>query len=31
MQCLGIPVFDLDARVVDPEALHELGPNVDGK
>jgi fatty-acyl-CoA synthase len=31
MQCLGIPVFDLDARVVDPETLHELGPNVDGE
>jgi fatty-acyl-CoA synthase len=31
MQCLGIPVFDLDARVVDPETLHEVGPNVDGE
>jgi fatty-acyl-CoA synthase len=24
-------VFDLDARVVDPMTLHELGPNVDGE
>jgi fatty-acyl-CoA synthase len=31
MQCLGIPVFDLDARVVDPATLEELGPNVDGE
>jgi fatty-acyl-CoA synthase len=31
LQCLGIPVFDLDARVVDPATLQELGPNVDGE
>ena len=31
LQCLGIPVFDLDARVVDPITLEELGPNVDGE
>jgi fatty-acyl-CoA synthase len=31
MQCLGVPVFDLDARVVDPVTLEELGPNVDGE
>jgi fatty-acyl-CoA synthase len=31
MQCLGIPVFDLDARVVDPVTLVELGPNADGE
>jgi fatty-acyl-CoA synthase len=31
MQCLGIPVFDLDARVVDPTTLEELGPNTDGE
>jgi fatty-acyl-CoA synthase len=23
-QCLGIPIFDTQARVVDPESLHEL-------
>jgi fatty-acyl-CoA synthase len=23
-QCLGIPIFDVDARVVDPETMHEL-------
>src|SRR5260370_1345227 len=31
MQCLGIPVFDLDARVVEPTTLQELGPNQDGE
>jgi fatty-acyl-CoA synthase len=31
LQCLGIPVFDLDARVVDPATLQELGPNEDGE
>jgi fatty-acyl-CoA synthase len=31
MHCLGIPVFDLDARVVDPTTLEELGPNADGE
>ncbi|HKV83189.1 MAG TPA: long-chain-fatty-acid--CoA ligase, partial [Ktedonobacterales bacterium] len=31
LQCLGIPVFDLDARVVDPATLDELGPNTDGE
>jgi fatty-acyl-CoA synthase len=31
MQCLGVPLFDLDARVVDPATLEELGPNADGE
>jgi fatty-acyl-CoA synthase len=31
MQCLGIPLFDLDARVVDPTTLEELGPHADGE
>lgn len=31
MQCLGIPLFDVDARVVDPATLEQLGPNVDGE
>jgi fatty-acyl-CoA synthase len=31
MQCLGIPLFDLDARVVDPATLEELGPNANGE
>jgi fatty-acyl-CoA synthase len=31
MQCLGIPLFDLDARVVEPATLEELGPNEDGE
>ncbi|WP_434456630.1 long-chain fatty acid--CoA ligase [Stutzerimonas urumqiensis] len=30
-QCLGIPVFDVDSRVVDPETLRELGPNEVGE
>ncbi len=23
-QCLGIPIFDVDARIIDPQTLHEL-------
>jgi fatty-acyl-CoA synthase len=30
-QCLGIPIFDTDARVIDPETLRELGPNETGE
>jgi len=30
-QCLGIPVFDVDARVVDPETLVELAPGETGE
>ena len=29
--CLGIPVFDVDARVVDPDTLVELGPDQPGE
>ncbi len=31
MQCLGIPSFDVDARVVEPVTLKELGPNEAGE
>ncbi len=31
LQCLGVPHFDVDARVVDPETLEELGPNEQGE
>ena len=31
LQCLGIPSFDVDARVIDPETLEELGPNQVGE
>ncbi|ABG05267.1 AMP-dependent synthetase and ligase [Rubrobacter xylanophilus DSM 9941] len=31
MQCLGIPSFDVDARVVDPDTLEELGPGEQGE
>ncbi len=31
LQCLGIPAFDVDARVIDPETLEELGPNQVGE
>ncbi|MCL6516820.1 long-chain fatty acid--CoA ligase [Alicyclobacillus sp.] len=31
MQCAGIPVFDVDARVIDPETLRELGPREEGE
>ena len=30
-QCLGIPVFDVDARIVDPDSGKELGPNEIGE
>lgn len=30
-QCLGIPIFDVDARVVDPESLAELPPGEVGE
>ena len=31
LQCLGIPSFDVDARVVDPETLEEVGPGEEGE
>ncbi|WP_018133472.1 long-chain fatty acid--CoA ligase [Effusibacillus pohliae] len=31
LQCMGIPSFDVDARVVDPETLRELGPGEQGE
>ncbi|KOO42892.1 long-chain fatty acid--CoA ligase [Priestia koreensis] len=31
LQCLGIPVFDVDARVIDPISLKELGDNEEGE
>ncbi|MCY3878593.1 MAG: long-chain-fatty-acid--CoA ligase [Rhodobacteraceae bacterium] len=30
-QCLGIPIFDVDCRIVDPDTLAELGPNEAGE
>ncbi len=30
-QCAGIPYFDTDSRVIDPEKLIELGPNEVGE
>ncbi|WP_375691884.1 long-chain-fatty-acid--CoA ligase [Pseudooceanicola sp. LIPI14-2-Ac024] len=30
-QCLGIPVFDVDARVIDLDDGHELGPDKAGE
>ena len=30
-QCAGIPIFDVDARVLDPETLAERGPNEVGE
>lgn len=30
-QCLGIPVFDVDSRVINPDTLAELGPNETGE
>jgi fatty-acyl-CoA synthase len=31
LQCMGIPSFDVDARIIDPETLAELGPNQEGE
>jgi fatty-acyl-CoA synthase len=30
-QCLGIPIFDTDSRVIDPDTLRELGVNEVGE
>ena len=30
-QCLGIPVFDVDARVIDPDTLREMPPGQSGE
>jgi fatty-acyl-CoA synthase len=30
-QCLGIPVYDVDARIIDPVTLVELGPGETGE
>jgi fatty-acyl-CoA synthase len=30
-QCLGIPVFDLDARIIDPATLQEVAQGVTGE
>lgn len=30
-QCLGIPVFDVDSRIIDPETLELLGPGEIGE
>ena len=30
-QCLGIPIFDVDSRIVDPDTLAELGPEATGE
>jgi fatty-acyl-CoA synthase len=31
LQCLGVPLWDVDSRVIDPETLEELGPNEEGE
>jgi fatty-acyl-CoA synthase len=31
LQCLGIPTFDTESRVINPETLEELGPNQVGE
>src|SRR5208337_1952699 len=30
-QCLGIPIFGTDARIVNPDTLEELGPGEVGE
>jgi fatty-acyl-CoA synthase len=31
LQCLGVPTFGVDSRIIDPETLVELGPNETGE
>jgi fatty-acyl-CoA synthase len=31
LQCLGIPFFGVDSRVIDPETLHEMPPGESGE
>lgn len=31
LQCMGIPAFDVDARIIDPNTLQELGPGEEGE
>jgi fatty-acyl-CoA synthase len=31
LQCLGVPSFDVDSRIINPETLEELGPNQEGE
>lgn len=30
-QCAGIPIFDVDSRIIDPDTLAERGPNESGE
>ncbi len=30
-QCLGIPIFDVDSRIIEPQSNKELGPNQIGE
>jgi fatty-acyl-CoA synthase len=31
LQCMGIPSFDVDSRIIDPETLQERGPGEEGE
>ena len=31
LQCMGIPAFDVDARIIDTQTLQELGPEEQGE
>ena len=31
MQCMGVPSFAVDARVIDPETMRECGPHEEGE
>ena len=31
LQCLGVPMFDVDSRVINPETMEELGPGEEGE
>lgn len=31
LQCMGIPSFDVDSRIINPDTLEECGPNEEGE
>jgi fatty-acyl-CoA synthase len=31
LQCIGVPSFDVDARIIDPISLEEMGPREEGE
>lgn len=31
LQCMGVPSFDVDSRIINPDTLEECGPNEEGE